>query len=149
MKLIVDVDEADIGSVTAGQSASFRVDAYPEKRFASRVMEVRNTPKTANGVVTYQVVLSVDNRSLSLKPGMTATADITVARIVDTLVVPNAALRFTPPQPPLADTRGFSLGAERDRADAGRGGNGPVGRTGHAGDRRFATGGHSRHRRHD
>ena len=109
MKLIVDVDEADIGSVKPGQSASFRVDAYPEKRFASRVMEVRNTPKTANGIVTYQVVLSVDNRSLSLKPGMTATADITVARIVDTLVVPNAALRFTPPQPPPADTRGFSL----------------------------------------
>lgn len=109
MKLIVDVDEADIGNVRAGQSASFRVDAYPEKRFASRVMEVRNTPKTANGVVTYQVVLSVDNRSLSLKPGMTATADMIVAQIANTLVVPNAALRFTPPQPPAADTRGFSL----------------------------------------
>jgi HlyD family secretion protein len=109
MKLIVDVDEADVGNVKAGQTATFRVDAYPDKRFASRVVEVRNTPKTANGVVTYQAVLAVDNAALSLKPGMTATAEVTVTRIANALVVPNAALRFTPPQAPPADTRGFSL----------------------------------------
>ena len=58
MKLIVDVDEADIGNVRVGQTAHFRVDAYPDRSFSSKVSEVRSTPKTSNGVVTYQTVLS-------------------------------------------------------------------------------------------
>ena len=97
MKLIVDVDEADIGNVRVGQAASFRVDAYPDRAFTSTVSEVRSTPKTSNGVVTYQTVLAVDNSKRLLQPGMTATADITVTKVEDTLLVPNAALRFTPP----------------------------------------------------
>ena len=97
MKLIVDVDEADIGNVRVGQDANFRVDAYPNRLFSSKVSEVRSTPKTSNGVVTYQTVLAVDNSERLLQPGMTATADITVTRVADTLLVPNAALRFTPP----------------------------------------------------
>jgi HlyD family secretion protein len=97
MKLIVDVDEADIGNVRVGQDANFRVDAYPNRSFSSKVSEVRSTPKTSNGVVTYQTVLAVDNSERLLQPGMTATAEITVTRVADTLLVPNAALRFTPP----------------------------------------------------
>jgi HlyD family secretion protein len=97
MRLIVDVDEADIGEVRAGERATFRVDAYPDRTFNSTVQEVRSTPTTSNGVVTYQTVLTVDNADLLLRPGMTATADITVSEAIDALVVPNAALRFTPP----------------------------------------------------
>ena len=96
MKLIIDVDEADIGNVKVGQVARFRVDAYPDRAFESRVQEVRSTPKTSNGVVTYQTVLTVDNKE-RLQPGMTATAEITVTQVTDALLVPNAALRFTPP----------------------------------------------------
>ncbi|HVT47408.1 MAG TPA: efflux RND transporter periplasmic adaptor subunit [Vicinamibacterales bacterium] len=98
MRLIVDVDEADIGQVRAGERATFRVDAYPDRTFDSTVQEVRSTPTTSNGVVTYQTVLTVDNKELLLRPGMTATADITVTEVKDALVVPNAALRFTPPE---------------------------------------------------
>jgi HlyD family secretion protein len=97
MKLIIDVDEADIGNVKVGQLARFHVDAYPDRAFESRVQEVRSTPKTSNGVVTYQTVLTVDNKERLLQPGMTATAEITVTQVTDALLVPNAALRFTPP----------------------------------------------------
>jgi HlyD family secretion protein len=97
MKLIVDVDEADIGNLRVGQAAHFRVDAYPDRTFASAVSEVRSTPKTSNGVVTYQTVLTVDNSERLLQPGMTATAEITVTEVQDAVLVPNAALRFTPP----------------------------------------------------
>ena len=97
MKLIVDVDEADTGNVRVGQTAHFRVDAYPDRSFSSKVSEVRSTPKTSNGVVTYQTVLAVDNSERLLQPGMTATAEITVTHIADALLIPNAALRFTPP----------------------------------------------------
>ncbi len=97
MRLIVDVDEADIGNVRKGQAARFRVDAYPDRVFESRVREVRSTPKTSNGVVTYQTVLDVNNSERLLQPGMTATAEITVTQVSDAVLVPNAALRFTPP----------------------------------------------------
>lgn len=98
MKLIVAVDEADIGQVRAGQHATFRVDAYPDQVFESAVQQVRSTAQTSNGVVTYQTVLAVDNAKRLLQPGMTATAEITVMEVRDALVVPNAALRFTPPE---------------------------------------------------
>jgi HlyD family secretion protein len=97
MKLLVDVDEADVGKVQVGHTASFTVDAYPNRTFKSNVVEIRSTPVKSNGVVTYQTVLSVDNSELLLKPGMTATAEIVVAQAVDAVLVPNAALRFTPP----------------------------------------------------
>jgi HlyD family secretion protein len=113
MKLIVDVDEADIGNVRVGQTASFRVDAYPDRMFSSKVSEVRSAPKTSNGVVTYQTVLAVDNSERLLQPGMTATAEITVTHVADALLVPNAALRFTPPAARQGQGgqagRGFSL----------------------------------------
>jgi HlyD family secretion protein len=107
MKLIIDVDEADIGTVRVGQRAIFRVDAYPDRMFESKVKEVRSTPKTSNGVVTYQTVLSVDNSERLLQPGMTATAEITVTQVSDATLVPNAALRFTPPAAMQTSGGGF------------------------------------------
>ena len=107
MKLIIDIDEADIGTVRVGQRAIFRVDAYPDQMFESKVKEVRSTPKTSNGVVTYQTVLSVDNSERLLQPGMTATAEITVTQVRDATLVPNAALRFTPPAAMQTSGGGF------------------------------------------
>jgi HlyD family secretion protein len=110
MELHVDVDEADVGQVVRGQSATFTVDAYPDQRFPAQITEVRYASKTVDGVVTYETVLRVDNSQLLLRPGMTATADITTKRIDDALLVANAALRFTPPAalaPPAAGGGGF------------------------------------------
>jgi HlyD family secretion protein len=97
MELHVDVDEADVGEVREGQDAVFTVDAYPEMTFEAKVTQVRYGSQTVSGVVTYETVLAVDNSDLFLRPGMTATADITVKKIEDALLVPNAALRFSPP----------------------------------------------------
>lgn len=98
MELRIYVDEADVGQVTEGQSAIFTVDAFPEKKFPAKVKEARFAAKTENNVVTYETVLEVDNSEMFLRPGMTATAFITVKSVSDTLLVPNSALRFTPPQ---------------------------------------------------
>jgi len=98
MELHVDVDEADVGRVKEGQAAVFTVDAYPERRFPARISQVRYASKTVDGVVTYETILDVDNSDLSLRPGMTATANITVQEVHDALLVPNAALRFVPPR---------------------------------------------------
>lgn len=99
MRLNVDVDEADMGRVREGQPATFTVEAYPERTFSSRVLSLRNEPKTSQNVVTYQGVLSVDNQERVLRPGMTCTATILADLRKDVLVVPNAALRFAPPTP--------------------------------------------------
>lgn len=97
MELHVDVDEADVGLVMQGQDAEFTVDAYTEKSFPARITEVHFASQTVAGVVTYETVLSVDNSDLLLRPGMTATADITVNKVENALLVANAALRFAPP----------------------------------------------------
>lgn len=97
MELHVDVDEADVGRVKTGQHATFTVDAYPLRHFKAEVTQVRYSPKTVEGVVTYETVLFVDNSDLSLMPGMTATADIVVNNIKNAVLIPNAALRFTLP----------------------------------------------------
>jgi HlyD family secretion protein len=108
--LHVNVDEADVGRVREGFEATFTVDAYPERTFASRVLSFRNEPKTSQNVVTYEALLSVDNVDGALRPGMTATATITSELHKNVMVVPNAALRFTPPVeakfgPPQAQRR--------------------------------------------
>ena len=100
MELQVDIDEADIGRVAVGNTAVFTVDAYDERRFPAEIAEVRFASETIDGVVTYKAILTVDNSEMLLRPGMTATADITVAEVSDALVVPNAALRYAPPQAP-------------------------------------------------
>jgi HlyD family secretion protein len=97
MELDVDIDEADVGEVTAGAKAGFTVDAYPARKFPATLASVHSAPKTVQGVVTYQGVLLVENRDGLLKPGMTATAEIDATTIQNALVVPNAALRFVPP----------------------------------------------------
>jgi HlyD family secretion protein len=97
MKLGVAVDEADVGGVRAGQEATFTVDAYPGRTFVSQVLAVGNMAQTVSGVVTYEAQLSVDNKELLLRPGMTATAVITVTHLADALLVPNVAFRFVPP----------------------------------------------------
>lgn len=97
MSLHVKVDEADVGRVKEGQTAEFRVDAHGERVFASKVESLRNEATTENNVVTYEGVLTVDNAERLLRPGMTATATIIADRREDAVLVPNAALRFTPP----------------------------------------------------
>jgi len=96
MELHVYVDEADVGRVKEGQAATFTVDAYPGRAFQARIAQVRYGSKTVSGVVTYETVLSLDNADLSLRPGMTATAVITVQKVENRVLVPNAALRFAP-----------------------------------------------------
>jgi HlyD family secretion protein len=97
MTLHVDVDEADVGKVREGQGASFTVDAYPGRTFPSRVVSLRNVPKTDQNVVTYEAVLAVENAEMLLRPGMTGTATIRTEEKAGVLLVPNSALRFTPP----------------------------------------------------
>jgi HlyD family secretion protein len=96
MELQVALDEADVGKVRIGQKASFRVDAYPDRKFPAEVQMIHFASETIQGVVTYQVILTADNSELVLRPGMTATAEIVVAEEEEALLVPNAALRFTP-----------------------------------------------------
>ena len=96
MRLSSSVDEADIGVVKAGQAASFTVDAYPERTFDSEVESVRNVATVSSNVVSYEVLLSVDNSELLLKPGMTASVEIVTLLVPDSLLVPNKALRFKP-----------------------------------------------------
>jgi HlyD family secretion protein len=113
MELHVMVDEADVGAVEVGQRATFTVAAFPTRTFSAHITQVHfassNTSSgssggvgggssaTSTGVVTYETVLEVDNEELLLRPGMTATAEIITTHITDAVLVPNAALRFTPP----------------------------------------------------
>jgi HlyD family secretion protein len=99
LTLYVDVDEADIGKLREGQNATFTVGAWPSRKFESKVISVHNLPTAGQTVVTYQAVLSVDNKDLLLRPGMTATASIVISDRPEVLTVPDAALRFTPPTP--------------------------------------------------
>ncbi|GBC61137.1 efflux transporter periplasmic adaptor subunit [Desulfonema ishimotonii] len=108
MELHVDVDEADVGQVKDGQEATFTVDAYPDRNFQARITQVRYGSETTDGVVTYETVLAVDNSDLSLRPGMTATADIIVRKVENKILIPNAALRFSPsPKAEKRSKRGF------------------------------------------
>ncbi len=103
MEIQVDVDEADVGKVKEGQAALFTVDAYPEKHFPAKIRELRYGSEVVQGVVTYKAVLTTDNTALLLRPGMTATAEITVQDLKNVISVPNAALRFAPPADGEAD----------------------------------------------
>jgi HlyD family secretion protein len=96
MQLTCDVDEADIGQVKVGQPVRFTVDTFPEREFRGLVEQIRLSPKTTNNVVTYPVIVSVDNQDLALLPGMTAEVHIEVARAEKAVRVPAAAMRFRP-----------------------------------------------------
>lgn len=97
MELNVNVDEADIGRIAEGQKAVFSVAAYPNRTFQAWITQARFGSTITSGVVTYETILRVDNSDLTLRPGMTATAEITVMNLENVLLIPNAALRFTPP----------------------------------------------------
>ena len=104
MELQVDIDEADIGKVAVGDLATFTVEAHQGRDFPARITELRFAPESTDGVVTYKAILSVENPDEALRPGMTATAAITVAEVPGTLQVSNSALRYAPPQ--LAQSSG-------------------------------------------
>ncbi len=97
MQITAAVAEADIGAVQQGQMVTFTVDAFPNRAFNGQVTQVRNAPKTVSNVVTYDTIISVDNRDLRLRPGMTANVSIIVASRESTLRIPNAALRVRLP----------------------------------------------------
>lgn len=124
MQIDTSYAEADVGAIHVGQPASFRVDAFPNKNFHGVVKQVRLNPTTQQNVVTYDVVVGVDNPEQKLMPGMTAYVNITVAQRQDVLLLPNAALRFRPADAPV---RGDKARAEqvknkgergKDKADA-------------------------------
>lgn len=96
MEIVLAIDEADIGQVKAGQGVSFGVDAFPERQFRGKVQQVRLSATNTNNVITYPVVVALDNADQSLLPGMTANAEIEVSRRDDVLRVSNAALRYKP-----------------------------------------------------
>lgn len=101
MQVNTNVSESDIGGVAEGTTATFRVDAYPKTFFNGVVTQVRNAPINIQNVVTYDVVITVDNSELKLKPGMTANVTIVTAKKEDPLRVPNGALRFRMPDVPV------------------------------------------------
>ncbi|MDI6764424.1 MAG: efflux RND transporter periplasmic adaptor subunit [Thermodesulfobacteriota bacterium] len=96
MQVDTNVSEADIGRIEKGMEATFTVDAYPERTFQGRVSEIRNAPITIQNVVTYDVVIQVDNSDLRLKPGMTANVSVQIEHKGNILKIPNSALRFRP-----------------------------------------------------
>ncbi|MEM9693599.1 MAG: efflux RND transporter periplasmic adaptor subunit [Myxococcota bacterium] len=116
MELHINIDEADIGRVKEGQAASFAVDAYPERTFPAKLVAIRNVATLVDNVVTYEAVLEVENEDRTLRPGMTALVSIVTGARKDVLIVPNAALRFTPPE--VIDARQRArpspFGAKRD-----------------------------------
>jgi len=101
MRVIANVDEADIGQVEKGQNVTFKVDAYPNDVFEGNVTQVRLEAKTTSNVVTYEVVISAHNPDLKLKPGLTAQVTIYTLEQNNVLTLPNKALRFIPDEPAL------------------------------------------------
>jgi HlyD family secretion protein len=112
MEVDTNVSESDVGRVREGQAATFTVDAYPGAPFHGVVLQVRNAPVTVQNVVTYDVVIAVDNPNLELKPGMTANVTITTARRDDVLRVSARALRFRPQNFPASAHAERKAGAD-------------------------------------
>ena len=100
MQIDANVAEADVGQILEGQTVNFTVDAYPYRTFHGTVKQVRNSPVTVQNVVTYDTVVSVSNDDLKLRPGMTANISIVIDQRFNVLKIPNAALRFRPPDSP-------------------------------------------------
>ena len=122
MRVNASIDEADIGKLSQSNQIGFTVDAYPGERFRGFIEEIRLSPSTSQNVVTYSVIIGVNNQDLKLKPGMTANITVTVDRRDGVLSVPNAALRYRPPD------------AEEEAPRQARGGDGG-GRSGRGGGR--------------
>ncbi len=127
MQIEVSVDEADISRVRLDQKATFTVDSYPEQTFSGKVVQIRSAPIITQNVVTYVVVVNVDNSDLKLKPGMTANVSVEVAKKEDVLKLPPAALRFKPKT--KVDEAGAKVGGMQRPSGSGKpgakkGGNG-------------------------
>jgi HlyD family secretion protein len=121
MQVDTNVSESDIGGMTEGKEATFTVDAYPGVQFSGVIRQVRLAPINVQNVVTYNVVVAVDNQDLRLKPGMTANVSIVVAQKDQVLKVPNAALRFTPPHSDRQDRASSDGGGIRTSGSSGEG----------------------------
>jgi len=131
MQIEVSVDEADISRVKLAQKASFTVDAYPEQTFNGKVVQVRSAPVITQNVVTYVVVVNVDNADLKLKPGMTANVAIEVGRKEEVIKLPPAALRFKPKL--KGDEQKSATGAGKPMEGGQSGAMGKIGGTGKPG----------------
>lgn len=146
MEIDANVAEADVGGVETNQNVTFTVDAFPNRTFKGQVVQVRNAPTNYQNVVTYSTIISVDNRDMKLKPGMTANVSIIIAEKKDALRVPAAALRFKPPEifsKDVATNASSTAGTNGAGATAGNGpGNGTrPGGGGQGGGRRGGGGG--------
>ena len=122
MRVQASVDEADIGLLAQNNEVEFNVDAYPRERFRGNIEEIRLNPTTTQNVVTYSVIVGVENPDLKLKPGMTANITVTVDRRDDVLHVANTALRYNPPdvgEAPTLQTRGAPVATAVVDPDAG------------------------------
>jgi HlyD family secretion protein len=124
MRVETKIDEADVGRIRAGLPANFTVDAFPDDSFNGTVSQVRLEPVVDQNVVTYTTVIDVPNRDLKLRPGMTANVTIVFDRRQNALKIPNAALRFRPPDSQRA---GGARAGGRDASAAGESTGGPAG----------------------
>lgn len=122
MEIVLAIDEADIGQVKAGQSVSFTVDSFPDRQFRGKVQQVRLSATNTSNVITYPVVVSVDNAEQILLPGMTANAEIEVSRRDDVLRVSNAALRYKPAEDDAAAQAQAGPGGPGGQGNGARGG---------------------------
>ncbi len=129
MQIVTPVDESDIGRIREGQSATFTVQAYPDQKFSGTVRQVRLASTNQDNVVSYSVVVDVDNPDGRLLPGMTATVDFLVESASEVLKVANAALRFRPTEAMAAEVR-QRMQARREAARAASGGDGGAGAPG-------------------
>src|SRR5437870_1883990 len=118
MQIDANVAEADVGVVTIDQNVDFSVDAFPNRTFHGKVVQVRNAPITVQNVVTYDTVIGVNNADLKLKPGMTANVSIVIAHKDDVLKISNAALRYRPADAPIPERSASG----QNRGGAGGGG---------------------------
>jgi HlyD family secretion protein len=114
MQVDANVSESDIGGIKNGDKATFTVDAYPKRVFEGIVTQVRQSPQTVQNVITYDVVVSVNNADLALKPGLTAATRIIIDRRSDVLRVPNRALRYVPTGTVLDEARQTRVWVLRD-----------------------------------
>jgi HlyD family secretion protein len=123
MQVIANIDQADIGLVEQAKTVRFTVDAFPGKEFDGKIAEMRLNPVNVQNVVTYNVVINVDNPEQKLKPGMTANLTITIDERNNVLKVPNSALRFTPQDGSRQRTRAQGQGGQGQRRQRQEGDN--------------------------
>src|SRR5262245_13257987 len=119
MQVNANIDEADIGNISEQADVRFTVDAYPNENFRGRISEIRLNPQTVQNVVTYSVILGIENPDMKLKPGMTANITITVDQRNNVLRVPNASLRYNPPGMQRQDFQSDRMPVQVSEEDSG------------------------------